>query len=377
QLIRGIATIEGGNPQVTDQFIKESIGTHENGKWVGGKFSNESLKVVNEARVGKGLAPVAENSLYSTGDKVITTAPQGVISPAAVAAVTSIPEKVDKAVQKQLNEHNVRGMTKNRPEEGVSQPKSAIKSSEEVAKAIAEKAATGTAGLWDKTKSAAATGASAVMAAPGKLDAALQEKMTEYNVRGMAKNRPSAGLTLPSGAKMPSSLEMAALPASEIARRSREANSGQNTQTATTVMSASGRPAAGTAPVTTAGVTRVTARDAAVPEESMFEKAMGGAVDGFKAVGASILPAVSDTLNQTIGGFSGNQVVGDALNAAGMSDPTIQRAIAPLTDKVGNWLDGGMSSIQDASTSLLTQDQPASMPMQSSSLSIPKSMPTV
>jgi hypothetical protein len=384
QLIRGIATIEGGNPQVTDQFIKDSIGTHENGKWVGGKFSNESLKVVNEARASKGLAPVAENSLYSTGSKVITTAPKGVVSPspapiATPAAVADIPAKVDKVVQEQLNEHGVRGMTKNRPEEGVSQPKSAIKSSEEVAKALAEKAASGSAGIWDKTKSAAATGASAVMAAPGKLDAALQEKMTEYNVRGMAKNRPSAGLSLPAGATMPSSLEVAALPAAEIARRGRDAANRQNTQ-ATTTVSASGRPAAGAAPSATSSIPRVTARDAAVPEESMFEKAMGGAVDGLKAVGASILPAVSDTLNQTVSGFSGNQIVGDALNAAGMSDPTIQRAIAPITDKVGTWLDSGVSSLTDASTSLLTKDQtaqPALVPQQSSSLSIPKSMPTV
>ena len=384
QLIRGIATIEGGNPQVTDQFIKDSIGTHENGKWVGGKFSNESLKVVNEARASKGLAPVAENSLYSTGSKVITTAPKGVVSPspapiATPAAVADIPAKVDKVVQEQLNEHGVRGMTKNRPEEGVSQPKSAIKSSEEVAKALAEKAASGSAGIWDKTKSAAATGASAVMAAPGKLDAALQEKMTEYNVRGMAKNRPSAGLSLPAGAMMPSSLEVAALPAAEIARRGRDAANRQNTQ-ATTTVSASGRPAAGAVSGVTSGIPRVTARDAAVPEESMFEKAMGGAVDGLKAVGASILPAVSDTLNQTVSGFSGNQIVGDALNAAGMSDPTIQRAIAPITDKVGTWLDSGVSSLTDASTSLLTKDQtaqPAFVPQQSSSLSIPKSMPTV
>ncbi|MGU7747596.1 hypothetical protein ACV2YS_19900 [Enterobacter hormaechei] len=390
QLIRGIATIEGGNPQVTDQFIKDSIGTHENGKWVGGKFSNESLKVVNEARASKGLAPVAENSLYSTGSKVITTAPKGVVSPspapapapapiATPAAVADIPAKVDKVVQEQLNEHGVRGMAKNRPEEGVSQPKSAIKSSEEAAKAIAEKAASGSASIWDKTKSAAATGASAVIAAPGKLDAALQEKMTEYNVRGMAKNRPSAGLSLPAGATMPSSLEVAALPAAEIARRGRGAANRQNTQTTTTV-SASGRPAVGAAPGATSGIPRVTARDAAVPEESMFEKAMGGAVDGLKAVGASILPAVSDTLNQTISGFSGNQIVGDALNAAGMSDPTIQRAIAPVTDKVGTWIDSGVSSLTDASTSLLTKDQtaqPAFVPQQSSSLSIPKSMPTV
>lgn len=386
QLIRGIATIEGGNPQVTDQFIKESIGTHENGRWVGGKFSNESLKVVNEARASKGMAPVAENSLYSTGSKVITTAPKGVVSPspapapiATPAAVADIPAKVDKVVQEQLNEHGVRGMAKNRPEEGVSQPKSAIKSSEEVAKAIAEKAASGSASIWDKTKSAAATGASAVIAAPGKLDAALQEKMTEYNVRGMAKNRPSAGLSLPAGATMPSSLEVAALPAAEIARRGRDATNLQNTQ-ATTTMSASGRPAAGAVPGATSGIPRVTARDAAVPEESMFEKAMGGAVDGLKAVGASILPAVSDTLNQTVSGFSGNQIVGDALNAAGMSDPTIQRAIAPITDKVGTWLDSGVSSLTDASTSLLTKDQtaqPALVPQQSSSLSIPKSMPTV
>ncbi|MDM2912967.1 hypothetical protein [Citrobacter sp. Cpo035] len=386
QLMRGIATIEGGNPQVTDQFIKDSIGTHENGKWVGGKFSNESLKVVNEARASKGLAPVAENSLYSTGSKVITTAPKGVVSPspdpapiATPAAVADVPAKVDKVVQEQLNEHGVRGMTKNRPEEGVSQPKSAIKSSEEAAKAIAEKASSGSASIWDKTKSAAATGASAVIAAPGKLDAALQEKMTEYNVRGMAKNRPSAGLSLPAGATMPSSLEVAALPAAEISRRGRDAANRQNTQ-ATTIVSASGRPAAGAAPGATSGIPRVTARDAAVPEESMFEKAMGGAVDGLKAVGASILPAVSDTLNQTISGFSGNQIVGDALNAAGMSDPTIQRAIAPVTDKVGTWLDSGMSSLTDASTSLLTKDQtaqPAFVPQQSSSLSIPKSMPTV
>ncbi|NDO81506.1 hypothetical protein CJP72_12235 [Citrobacter sp. NCU1] len=380
QLMRGIATIEGGNPQVTDQFIKDSIGTHQDGKWVGGKFSNESLKVVNEQRASKGLAPIAGNSLYSTGSKAITTASPNAITPSpatgasAAAAIASVPAKVDKAVQEQLNEHNVSGLTKNRPDAGITQPKaatqSAIKASEE-----REKAASSKDGVWDKTKSAMATGASAVMAVPGKLDDALQEKMTEFSVRGMKKNRPSAGLTLPNGAALPSSLEMAALPASEIARRSREASARATTQTASTTTTVSGR-----SPANASGVTKVSAIDAAVPEESMFEKAMGGAVDGLKTVGASILPAVSDTLNQTISGFSGSQVVGDALNAAGMSDPTIQRAIAPITDKVGTWLDGGVDSFKEASTSLLTKDQtalPTSITSQSSGLSIPKSMPTV
>ena len=112
----------------------------------------------------------------------------------------------------------------------------------------------------------------------------------------------------------------------------------------------------------------------------MFDKALGGAVDGLKAVGSSILPAVSDTINQTVSGFSGNQLVGDVMDAAGLADPTIQRAIAPITSKAGTWLDNGMDQVKDMSTSLLTR--PASMATpalakQSSSLAIPASMPTV
>lgn len=434
QMIRGIATIEGGNPQVTDQFIKDSIGNHEAGKWVGGKFSDESLKVVNEERAKKGLAPVAQNSLYSTGAKAITqpgqaqaitpspvsapgtpaiTAPAApaITAPAAALAGSQIKTGVDKAVQEQATDNGIKGLAKNRPDAGLTTPKTEHASAERVReernKAEAAKnvsATPGASGVWDATKSAVSAGAGAVMDASRELDGALQEKLTQYNVRGMAKNRPSAELTLPAGISLPSSLAQAALPPSEIARRSRASstNPKPNPNPKPKPEPDTGAPetSAAAAAMQAAGVTygaESSIQDSAVasgegqaitaastsraaPEDSMFDKALGGAVDGLKAVGSSILPAMSDTINQTVSGFSGNQLIGDVMDAAGLADPTIQRAIAPITSKAGTWLDNGMDQVKDMSTSLLTGPASVTTPamtQQQSSLAIPASMPVV
>lgn len=357
QMIRGIATIEGGNPQVTDQFIKDSIGHNEAGKWVGGKFSDESLKVVNEERAKKGLAPVAQNSLYSTGTKVITQS--GQTQPVTPSPVPT-PAPASQA-----------------------DPASAVKFREEKSKAETAKSASAMpekSGAWDAIKSTAATGVGSVMEASRELDGALQDKMTQYNVRGMAKNRPSAALTLPAGATLPSALAVAALPPSEIARRSRASSANNKPAAGATTV----KPAPAPAPARGAAITPQAVTAASTPndqpEESMFDKAMGGAMDGLKAVGASILPAVSDTLNQTISGFSGGQLVGDALDAVGLADPTLQRAISPITSKAGTWLDSGVDKLKETSTSLLTGPSSAISPLttlQPSSLAIPSSMPVV
>lgn len=418
QMIRGIATIEGGNPQVTDKFIKDAIGNHEAGKWVGGKFSDESLKVVNEERAKKGLAPVAQNSLYSTGAKAITQPMQAqaitpspaaaptagtpaISAPAAAVAGTQIKTGVDKVVQEQAADNGIRGLTKNRPDAGLTTPKaepaSAERVREERIKAEATKNASanpGASGVWNATKSAVSAGAGAVMDASRELDGALQEKMTQYNVRGMAKNRPSAELTLPAGVSLPPSLAQAALPPSEISRGSRASSTNPKPGTGApeTSAAAAAMQAAGVTygtdssiqdPAVATDASRVITASSTpnvAPEESMFDKALGGAVDGLKAVGSSILPAVSDTINQTVSGFSGNQLVGDVMDAAGLADPTIQRAIAPITSKAGTWLENGMDQVKDMSTSLLTSPASVSTPVmaqQSSSLAIPASMPTV
>lgn len=68
---------------------------------------------------------------------------------------------------------------------------------------------------------------------------------------------------------------------------------------------------------------------------------------------------MGDTITQSMSGFSGNQMVGDLMGAAGLTDPTIQRAIAPITDKAGKWLDGGMNSLKNEASTMLVGDSVA------------------
>jgi len=114
----------------------------------------------------------------------------------------------------------------------------------------------------------------------------------------------------------------------------------------------------------------------------MLEKAVSGAMDGFKAVGTSILPAIGDTLNQTVSGFSGTQVISDLMGQAGLADPSLQRAISPITDKAGTWMEGGMDTVKEASSAFFTGNLPEAkiLPQireQPSSLAIPATMQTV
>lgn len=95
---------------------------------------------------------------------------------------------------------------------------------------------------------------------------------------------------------------------------------------------------------------------------------LGGARDGVNAVSASIMPAISDTFSQTLGGFSGNDMVSSVLDQAGISDPGILRAISPLTSKAGGWLDSGTETLASAGKSYLSgssaaQTRPAQQPL--------------
>lgn len=431
QLMRGIATIEGGNPQVTDQFIRDSIGQHENGKWVGGKFSEQSLKVVNEERAKKGLAPVAANSLYSSGSKVITTQggaepvrpavsdnapvataavvpppaapaqpvtppapPAPVVVPAPAAAAAPVKTSVSPISSAAAATHPLTiaapAATANAASSTATQTLSAAvpvstaaggeaaqplsakqheaqKEKQEKAKEV--KGAAGEDSITSRFKSMFDKGMAAVSGAVGQGDAWVQEVMQEKGIEGMSKNRPDAGLTLPAGVKLPAALADAARTPAEIAKQTR-ATSAQQISAWESAAPASSSPTSTAAgkvmpvgPVSeaeaaiskaSAGTTIVPGASATQQEPGIFDRAMSGAVDGLKAVGASIMPAIGDTLNQTVSGFSGTQVISDLMGQAGMADPSVQRAIAPITDKAGNWLEGGVDTLKGASTALFT-----------------------
>ncbi|MEN4559663.1 hypothetical protein ABEG45_23130 [Pantoea agglomerans] len=340
QMMRGIATIEGGNPQVTNDFMMNAIGHNENGKWVGGKFSDESLKSVNEARAKQGQAPIAADSLYSAGEKVKLTA--GAVAPAAALAPISAP---------------------------VTAPAVAVPAVAPTAPTVSQVAAAKEAdknkpasGAVEKIKHAGAGAWSQVKALNQWADGKVQGATESLGVAGMSRKRPTSGLSLPAGESLPAGLQLAALSPDQIASRSRPAVTSH-----VSTDSVRARPGSATSdtPITVAS----TRSPAAVPEASgLFDRMLGGAKDGVNAVSASIMPAISDTFSQTLGGFSGNDMVSSVLDQAGISDPGILRAISPLTSKAGGWLDSGTETLASAGKSYLNggsaaQTRPAQQPL--------------
>jgi hypothetical protein len=340
QMMRGIATIEGGNPQVTNDFMMNAIGHNENGKWVGGKFSDESLKSVNEARAKQGQAPIAADSLYSAGEKVKLTA--GAVAPAAALAPISAP---------------------------VTAPAVAVPAVATTAPTVSQVAAAKetdknkpASGAVEKIKHAGAGAWSQVKALNEWADGKVQGATESLGVAGMSRKRPTSGLSLPAGESLPAGLQLAALSPDQIASRSRPAATSH-----VSTDSVRARPGSATSdtPITVAS----TRSPAAAPEASgLFDRMLGGARDGVNAVSASIMPAISDTFSQTLGGFSGNDMVSSVLDQAGISDPGILRAISPLTSKAGGWLDSGTETLASAGKSYLSgssaaQTRPAQQPL--------------
>jgi len=339
QMMRGIATIEGGNPQVTNDFMTNAIGHNENGKWVGGKFSDESLKSVNEARAKQGQAPIAADSLYSAGDKVKLTA--GAVAPAAAPAAIPAP-KAAPAVAPAVAP--------------ASQSVSQVAAAKEAGK---DKPASGAA---DKIKHAGAGAWGKVKALNEWADGKVQGATESLGVAGMSRKRPTSGLSLPAGESLPAGLQLAALAPDQIASRSRPA-------AVSHVSTGSVRARTGSATSDTPITVASAGTQAAAPESSgLFDRMLGGAKDGVNAVSASIMPAISDTFSQTLGGFSGNDMVSSVLDQVGITDPGMLRAIAPLTSKAGGWLDSGTESLASAGKSYLSgasaaQTRPAQQPL--------------
>nr|WP_314431678.1 structural domain protein [uncultured Pantoea sp.] len=362
QMMRGIATIEGGNPQVTNDFMMNAIGHNENGKWVGGKFSDESLKSVNEARTKQGLAPVAADSLYSAGDKVKVM--PGTATPAAPANAAIAPVQAAPAVV-------------------VNAPAAPTGSQVAAAAAKSESKDTSATGLTDRIKQGASSAWGGVKGLNQWADGKLQGAAESLGVEGLARNRPTSGLSLPAGDSLPAGLQLAALSPGQIATRSRPvATSGAsfgrarvrpNSATSGSVVDAAKEQV----------INRAMAVDSApaqpAAEAGFFDRMMGGAMDGVKAVGSAVMPALGDTFSQTLGGFSGNDMISGVLGQAGITDPGILRAVSPLTSKAGGLLDSGIESLASAGQSFFAggSASPARSAPQQPLLSHPAQIPNV
>ncbi|MCC8379053.1 hypothetical protein [Xenorhabdus sp. PB30.3] len=318
KMIRAISTIEGGNPQVTDDFIRNAIGTRSDSaqSWIG-QFSPETLAHVNKSRAEKGLNALSAADQFSAPEQLSATAKaQKNITPVTQPAAAT-------------------------PEENKT-------------------------GIWSNIKNARQMA---------------DEKLTRVlagNVTGIRQNRPDAGLTLPANMQadnLPVGLRAAMLPADQIARANKNrppvpVNPHTETKTGKTA------PQNGSAdtqkypdtpsadPISPGGIPVVPvsavnqARPVSVlpePEQAPDKPPVAGAGSStWQTLADIVLPSMADTAKNLTQGFSSSGLLADLLGQTGLDQGTTQ-ALTPLTGFVSGQIDGGVHGMIDSVTDTVRQ----------------------
>lgn len=106
KMMRAISIVEGGNPTVTDDFIKTAIGSYQEsggkGKWVG-RFNNATLEKINEKRKSQGLPAISADDQYSN---IASQNGKPVSEDIAPATTTHAKETTTKQVQAEVSGNN-------------------------------------------------------------------------------------------------------------------------------------------------------------------------------------------------------------------------------------------------------------------------------
>jgi len=397
-LIRAIATHEGGNPQVNDDFIKSAIGNYDSasGKWVGGQFSDESLAKVNEERAKQGQGAVSKDSLYSSGSKVkLHGGAQASVIPKSVPLVspTASPVSNEAYAKAEAAQNNSVTAQKVETSSGEEAPKTIdaqiseqnaslmnelanAKSPEEIA-AIAAKAKSGQQGMLDML----AGGQLPSLAMP-ELPAAVQEKVSQVKEL-VAKSgarigfrRPGSELSTPSGQEIPAGLIGATENPTDLAkRRSAKAKVEGVDLIGSSAPEAIPGPAGENQSI-------LTGREAG-EDKGLLGSLMDSSLTGLKNVGAAVLPALGDRASNLIGGIQGTNVVNDLITRVSGNNTNITRAVSPLTQRAGEYLNGGIQSAADGTKNTLNDINnslfsPSSVVARQEPIySMPRQMPTV
>ncbi|MDC9615436.1 hypothetical protein PSI19_16485 [Xenorhabdus khoisanae] len=327
KMIRAISTIEGGNPQVTDEFIKNAIGTRDESanSWVG-KFSPETLAHVNKERAENGLTAIHSGEQFSAPETIGTTA-QAKGNMASVASLaTTAPESKTK-----YQEH---------------QEAKDVKTSDDKK-----------TGYWDSVKDAR-----------NIADEKITNVLEGNNVAGIRLNRPDAGLTLPTNASaknLPAGLRTAMLPADQIAlahKTKRVENRAYNPLEQTQ----SYRENIPVSAITSANKGSISVALAKNVNEPLPEpKPASGSFS--QTLADIVLPSMADTAKSMTQGFSSSGMLDDMLGTLGL-DNSQTSAFSPLTGFISQQIDSGVHGIVD--TVANTVRQPVSMTM-------PSRLPTV
>ncbi|WP_410991800.1 transglycosylase [Escherichia coli] len=380
QLVRAIATKEGGNPAVNNEFIKNALGAFNTntGRWEG-QFSDETLARINKIQKENGSQLIARDSQYSVGRKVkyangkspahpvlnaVPTATQQPIEVAQHAQAVKKPQKTGNQSQP-INPENVdvnTGSPSSLLERLIAINESGVGN---LFGGAATSLAGTSLGLIKDFASATSFGSISSLSEKAKgMDQALTEKISSLTGKSFGFQKASQVTDIRDALQK--------RPKAERDMPSVDLLSGVSSASESEKISVNSRGI----PVYDNGYKVIDGEDKGVLG-SLFDSSL----TGLKRISSAVLPAIGDNVSQLIGGVDGTGIVNDLIYQATGQNSTIARAISPLTRSAGSWLNNGIQQTADSIRGISNEANNAifgsASAVQEPFLALPPQLPTV
>ncbi|XBF59068.1 transglycosylase (plasmid) [Escherichia coli] len=380
QLVRAIATKEGGNPAVNNEFIKNALGAFNTntGRWEG-QFSDETLARINKIQKENGGQLIARDSQYSVGRKVkyangkspahpvlnaVPTATQQPIEVAQHAQAVKKPQKTGNQSQP-INPENVdvnTGSPSSLLERLIAINESGVGN---LFGGAATSLAGTSLGLIKDFASATSFGSISSLSEKAKgMDQALTEKISSLTGKSFGFQKASQVTDIRDALQK--------RPKAERDMPSVDLLSGVSSASESEKISVNSRGI----PVYDNGYKVIDGEDKGVLG-SLFDSSL----TGLKRISSAVLPAIGDNVSQLIGGVDGTGIVNDLIYQATGQNSTIARAISPLTRSAGSWLNNGIQQTADSIRGISNEANNAifgsASAVQEPFLALPPQFPTV
>ncbi|EEV9406564.1 transglycosylase [Escherichia coli] len=380
QLVRAIATKEGGNPAVNNEFIKNALGAFNTntGRWEG-QFSDETLARINKIQKENGGQLIARDSQYSVGRKVkyangkspaqpvlnaVPTATQQPIEVAQHAQAVKKPQKTGNQSQP-INPENVdvnTGSPSSLLERLIAINDSGVGN---LFGGAATSIAGTSLGLIKDFASATSFGSISSLSEKAKgMDQALTEKISSLTGKSFGFQKASQVTDIRDALQK--------RPKAERDMPSVDLLSGVSSASESEKISVNSRGI----PVYDNGYKVIDGEDKGVLG-SLFDSSL----TGLKRISSAVLPAIGDNVSRLIGGVDGTGIVNDLVYQATGQNSTIARAISPLTRSAGSWLNNGIQQTADSIRGISNEANNAifgsASAVQEPFLAMPPQLPTV
>ncbi|MDM8926654.1 transglycosylase, partial [Escherichia coli] len=434
QLVRAIATKEGGNPAVNNEFIKNALGAFNTntGLWEG-QFSDETLARINKIQKENGGQLIARDSQYSVGRKVkyangkspaqpvlnaVPTATQQPIEVAQHAQAVKKPQKTGNQPQP-INPENAdvnTGSPSSLLERLIAINESGISGASNLFGGAATSLAGTSLDLVKDFALATSFGSISSLSEKAKgMDQALTEKISGLTGKSFGFKKASQAADIATAIQQKRTVNhdteiIDLLPGDQVSPSTPKTPQQEQALAISQAMAgfSSAAPApktpqqeqalaisqamAGAAPVVTSGKRTITApSDVQIydngykvvtgEDKSFFGSLFDSTVSGLKQTGTAVIPAVGDNLSRLVGGIDSTGILNDLVMQSTGQNSAIARAISPLTRNVGDWLNGGIqqtaNSIRGIATGANNAIFGSASAVQEPFLAMPPQLPTV